>query len=566
MHDIDMELKLQLEGNHIEARKISDKLEKLGIDKIPTNEGQPKEDIWMRHSFNRGWFLIQDGDYQSGSKLLENGRYLNVYGSPPLNTPAPIFNPSIHDIKGKNIIVSLEGGYGDEIIHSRFATSYKKLGAEKVYLAAAPELVSLLSRIEGVDGVILRNQTNTVKHDYWIPGFSSGWVAGHEFGKNFPSKPYLNAKPSSVDVWKNIINSDKIKVGIRWAGNPKFEHQQFRKFPEEFLINLSKYKEIQVYSLQRDHNLVQLPNEIIDLQHTLLSWEDTAAAIMNLDIVITSCTSIAHLSAALGKETWVIVPILPYHTWTPGCPDSTKSEYYECVTLFRQELAGEWNDTFQKLYQSLEKRFDLEHIDLPNEDKKFIKLNLGCGLLKQDKFINVDKSSLVNPDEVVDLNNTPWPWKDNSVDHIIAKSILEHLGETNEDFIEIIKEMYRVSTTGAIWEIEVPHWRCDVALDDLTHKRLITPGMFNLFNKQLLVSRKKRGFSDSLLAFEHNVDIEICDIQFEYTDAFESGIKEGSMSQEQIIYALNHMNNVATATRLLIQVHKPGRCDLNEIL
>ena len=227
MHEIDQMLQLQLEGRHTEARVLSDKLEAIGPDKIQDPKGQNTQDIWMRHCFNRGWFLIQQGDYQKGSQLLENGRFLNVYGSPPLMTNAPLYNPQAHDIRGKSIIVSLEGGYGDEIIHARFAQSFKALGADKVYLAAAPELVSIFSRIEGVDGVILRNQANTVAHDYWIPGFSAGWVAGHTFD-NFPNKPYLTARPESVQVWQSLITSDKIKVGIRWAGNPKFEHQQFK--------------------------------------------------------------------------------------------------------------------------------------------------------------------------------------------------------------------------------------------------------------------------------------------------------------------------------------------------
>ena len=112
-------------------------------------------------------------------------------------------------------------------------------------------------------------------------------------------------------IWKNIINSEKPKVGIRWSGSPLFEHQQFRIFPPEPLIDLYKYSDVQLYSLQRDTDTRELPEEIIDLQHIIISWEDTTAAIENMDLVITSCTSIAHLSAAMGKPTWVIVPLLP---------------------------------------------------------------------------------------------------------------------------------------------------------------------------------------------------------------------------------------------------------------
>ena len=559
-----MMLKLQLDGQHQEARAISDKIEQNGPDKLLDTNGNNTQDIWFRHCFNRGWFIINDGDYQAGCQLLEHGRYLNVYGSPPLKTDAPIFNPEKHDIRGKSIIVSLEGGYGDEIIHARFATSFKKLGAANVCIAAAPELVSVFERIEGVDKVILRNQSHLVQHDFWIPGFSAGWVSGHTFD-DFPNDSYLAPRPESVEVWKSMITSEKIKVGIRWAGNPKFEHQQFRRFPENFITNLSKYDELQLYSLQRDHNLLQLPEGVTDLQHFLISWEDTMAAIANLDIVITSCTSVAHLSAAMGKETWVITPILPYHTWTPGSPNSSTSPYYKSVRLFRQKDAKTWNDCFQELYTALEEKFNLEHIDMPNEDRVVKRLNLGCGLNKFDGFVNVDSNDLVKPDEVVDLEVLPWPWKDREFDHIVAKDVLEHLGNTGDDFIQTVKEMYRVSENGAIWEIMVPHWRCDIALDDPTHKRVITPGMFNLFNKRIQIDKARAKESDSPLAFIHDVDIEICDTQFEYTAPWANRLKRGEITQEELTYALNHMNNVATYTRMLIQVHKPGRYDHSEL-
>lgn len=563
MHEIDEMLKLQLDGFHTEARKLSDKLEAIGPEKILDPNGKNTQDIWMRHCFNRGWFLIQDGDYQAGCKALEHGRFLSVYGSPPLRTDAPIYNPTEHSIKGKSIIISLEGGYGDEIIHARFAKRFKELGADKVYLAAAPELVSVFERIEGVDKVILRNQASTVSHDYWVPGFSAGWVSGCTFD-DFPGKPYLTPQSSSVEVWKSMINSDKIKVGIRWAGNPKFEHQQFRRFPENFITNLAKYPELQLYSLQKDHNLVALPEGVVDLQHFMISWEDTIAAIANLDIVITSCTSIAHMAAGMGKETWVLVPVLPYHTWTYKSPDSRASPYYECARVFRQTQKSHWNDTFQLLYTELEEKFKLEHIDMPDEDRIPKRLNMGCGLKKIEGFVNTDSNPMVKPDVLVDFNQFPWPFKDNEFDHIVAKDVLEHLGNTGEDFIKIIKEMYRVSHNGAIWEVQTPHWRCDTALDDPTHRRLITKGMFGMFNKRMQIERLQDDGPDSPLAFEHDVDIEVCDMQFEYTKPWADKVRERTVSEEELNFALNHFNNVASSIMFLIQVHKPGRNDFSE--
>ncbi len=85
----------------------------------------------------------------------------------------------------------------------------------------------------------------------------------------------------------------------------------------------------------------------------LVSWEDTLAAIEQLDLVITSCTSVAHASAALGKETWVIVPILPYYLWAlPG----KRSPWYKSVRLFRQKKFGDWSEVMLEISQALSQR------------------------------------------------------------------------------------------------------------------------------------------------------------------------------------------------------------------
>jgi hypothetical protein len=565
MHDIDRQLKHMLVGEFDKGWELSEKLEKLGYGNLErTDDKQSHEEIWLRHQFNRGWYLIQQGKYLEGCQALESGRHLNVYGGSPLKTDAPIFNPEEHDPNGKSIILSLEGGYGDEMIHVRFAQSLKNIGFEKVTVACAPELVSLLSRVPGVDQVILRNEAHKVQHDFWVPGFSAGWISGHKTFDNFPNKPYILPLEESVNIWSSIIKSDKIKVGIRWAGNPKFEHQQFRKFPVEFISNIAKYQELEVYSLQRDDNTVPLPKNITDLQYLLLSWEDTAAAIANMDLVITSCTSIAHLSAAMGKETWVIVPILPYHTWTLGAPSSITSPYYESVKLFRQKEPNKWDKTFEELYGSLEIKFNLKYNEMPNCDREPRKLHMGCGFQKLPGFLNVDILESAKPDEVIDLNK-PLPWQDDEFCHIVAKDVLEHLGNTGEDLINVLKEMYRISCHGAIWEIVVPHWRCHTAIDDPTHRRPITVGLFHLFDRVSLLNRAKSKQGVSYLAFEHDIDISVLDTQFEFTGPWQKRIDEKTITQEELDFALNTYNNVALTTRLLIQVHKPARIKYEEL-
>jgi hypothetical protein len=339
MHLIDQQLNLMVRGRVREAWKIAQELE----------ENFPDD---PRAKFNRGWFLINQGELQQGFQCLEFGRSLNVYGSGRLNTAKPIWDQS--DLAGKTVIINLEAGYGDNIIYARFATEVWARGGTCI-LCCEPSLHSLFLRIPGVSKCITLNEVSHTHHDFWIPAFSCSWLFGHTF-QNLPNEPYISANRDSTDIWKNIVNSKKPKIGIRWSGNPKFEHQQFRIFPAKMLIDLHKqFSHCQFYSLQRDNDLIELPDEVSDLQHLLLSWEDTTACIQNLDLVITSCTSIAHLASAMGKPTWVIVPVLPYHVWAYG--DEHTPWYQESTRVFRQKTFGKWDDPFEKVSEELSKLF-----------------------------------------------------------------------------------------------------------------------------------------------------------------------------------------------------------------
>jgi hypothetical protein len=340
MHLIDQHLDFMLKGQFKEAWKISQKLEKLCPDDL-------------RHRFNRAWHILRKGDFQIGHQMLDSGRFLNVYGDSRLPTNKPIWNRQ--NLKNKKVILNLEGGIGDQFIYIRFINEIAKRKGICI-VCCDPSINCIVSRLEGVFKCIQRNEVPITQHDYWIPSFSASWLFDHTF-ETLPNKPYIISKKESNKVWEKIINSEKIKIGIRWSGNPKFEHEQFRKFPSNFLIDLKKYDKLQLYSLQRDNDTQNLHNKIIDLQHLLISWEDTCSAIENLDLVITSCTSIAHLSSAMGKPTWVIVPILPYYIWAYG---KNHSPWYQKTTkIYRQQTFSKWDETFKKLEKDLVKKYKL---------------------------------------------------------------------------------------------------------------------------------------------------------------------------------------------------------------
>ena len=298
-----------------------------------------------RAAFNRGWHLLREGKLKEGFQHLDRGRSENVFGSPALEGA----EWKGESLANKRILLRGEGGLGDEIINVRFAKQLHELGA-KVTVSCHPSLGLVFARLPFIDSLVMRNYEAVSYFDYWTPAMSVAGKVCNSFDE-LESGAYLTAAPTHIHKFKQIINSSKLKVGIRWAGNNQFEHEQFRKFPTELMLSLQDIPHIQLYSLQRDADLVTLPESIIDLGSFIDTWEDTAGAIANLDLVITSCTSIAHMAAALGKPTWVIVPVLPYYIWAE---EGNKSSWYDSVTLFRQEKFGEWSEPFNKIRKELE--------------------------------------------------------------------------------------------------------------------------------------------------------------------------------------------------------------------
>ena len=136
-----------------------------------------------------------------------------------------------------------------------------------------------------------------------------------------------------------------------------------------------------------------------------------------------------------------------------------------------------------------------------------MKLNLGSGSNPKPDFVNVDKYG--TPDVKHDLEEFPWPWDNNSIDEILMNHILEHLGETSDIFLGIMKEIYRICKPRAKIKISCPHPRHDDFISDPTHIRAITPRLFELFSKKNNEKWAEGGFANSPLALYLNVDFFI---------------------------------------------------------
>lgn len=187
------------------------------------------------------------------------------------------------------------------------------------------------------------------------------------------------------------------------------------------------------------------------------------------------------------------------------------------------------------------------------------RLNLGCGFKKFYDHWNVDIEPRCNPDQVWDLEQTPWPYEDNFFTKITADNILEHLGQNPRVFTNIIKEMYRVSQDQAEWFVSVPHHRCDLFWDDYTHVRPLSAKTFQMFDQNLNFETIERKLSESTFGIYHSVDLEVYDVNYNIINYWREQQQQGMIGPAQLNVNLNTMANICETIDIFIRVHKPGR-------
>lgn len=290
--------------------------------------------------FNRGIYELMQGRMSAGFDCFDAGRWVGTYGDQPLPTSKSIYRGE--NLDGKYLLLCSEGGLGDEIINVRFAKEFAQRGA-KVTVACDPSLMSVFARIPEIASVVEHRSAPHVYHDYWVPGLSAPSVLRLEYSM-LKGDAYLSAHPEYQRKWRPILDEKfkgKKRIGLRFYGGSKFKDDLYRRFPKDDLIKALDGRE-----------WINLQKEESDL--ALDSWEDTLAIISQLDLVITSCTSIAHAAGALGIPTWVVTPIMPYFTWAlPG----EFTPWYNSIQVYRQTRFASWDDVFLRIKNDLSLRF-----------------------------------------------------------------------------------------------------------------------------------------------------------------------------------------------------------------
>lgn len=271
----------------------------------------------------------------------------------------PIARWQGESIAGKSLLIWPEQGLGDQIMCVAYIAAVRAAAQpSRVILVCTKALVSLFSRIPGIDQVVVRDEAMPLC-DYWT-GIMS--LPHHLVQMQAPLPAplaYLSADPQYLsEPVRQLLATAPRKIGLCWKGSPAFASDHLRSFALSTLTPLLAADDVRWITLlpgTRDEFLAWAAGKAVDLGHEIdaatPAFEETAAVIAELDLVITSDTSIAHLSIALGKTTWLLLYSAGEWRWDiHPMADSPQ------LRIFRQSREGDWASVVQAVLAQLNSR------------------------------------------------------------------------------------------------------------------------------------------------------------------------------------------------------------------
>jgi tetratricopeptide (TPR) repeat protein len=291
--------------------------------------------------FERGW---KEYEWRWKTQEFASGR--RDFAQPQWRGEEPL--------AGRTILLHAEQGYGDAIQFVRYAPLVAALGA-KVILEVPRPLTALFSRIAGVSLVIGRGD-KLPELDCHCPLVGLPLAFKTRLETIPASTAYLSAARDRVIKWRQRLPQPRARrIGIAWAGNPAFAGDQTRSIGLTRFSPLLSVAGVEFLSLQRDlregdRDILRSHSHVLQVGDPIEDFDDAAAIMSSVDLVISSDTSVAHLAGAMGKPVWVLLQYDADWRWLVGRSDSP---WYPTARLFRQPGIDDWESVVARLIGEL---------------------------------------------------------------------------------------------------------------------------------------------------------------------------------------------------------------------
>ncbi len=261
-------------------------------------------------------------------------------------------------LQGLTILLHAEQGIGDTIQFVRYAAIVKSLGA-KVVVECQKPLRKILATCPGIDQLVASG-SSLPAFDVQSPLQSLPRWFRTTIDSIPAAVPYLSVDPNLKAEWRDKLAAVRgFRIGINWHGRGGMGSYRKRDVPlNEFSI-LARIPNVRLVRLQKDVEPGELDDtrqsvpliELGDFDTDHGAFMDTAAVMANLDLVITSDTSVAHLAGALGVPVWLALPVASDWRWLLERSDSP---WYPTMKLFRQTAQGDWKGVFERMAEELQ--------------------------------------------------------------------------------------------------------------------------------------------------------------------------------------------------------------------
>ena len=256
-------------------------------------------------------------------------------------------------LEGRAIFLYGEQGFGDNIQFVRFLPQVAQRAAT-VYLQVPAPLEPLM--VEGLPGNcrLLRQGARLPEIQFHCPLMSLPAVLGTRLDNIPAAVPYLRADPERTRAWRERLAGDALNVGVAWSGKPSHVNDRNRSMTLATFRAIDapgcRFVTVQPQLRDVDRETLAAWPQALDLGKELRDFADTAALVEALDLVISVDTGVAHLTGALGRPLWVLLPHAPDWRWMLEREDTP---WYPTARLFRQPVAGNWDPVLARVRDEL---------------------------------------------------------------------------------------------------------------------------------------------------------------------------------------------------------------------
>ena len=294
------------------------------------------------------------GDFEKGWRGYQHRRDYDTHHS-----KAGFDRPEwlgVESLDGKTVLVHAEFGLGDTIQFCRYIPLMEKAGAQ-VLFAPQPKIRTLMASLGGSVEIVDVDDPS-LAFDYHCRAMNLPLAFGTVLETIPAATPYLAAEPERFARWRQIIGDRGFKVGVCWRGS-RIGDEKGLSFASADLAGLATIPGVRLISLQKsddpmerkalaEQTAIETPLDPADLSEE--GMLETAALISACDLVISCDTSIAHLAGALGRLTWVVMPVDGDWRWLDRRADSP---WYPQMRLFRPTLLGSRQAVFEAVETEL---------------------------------------------------------------------------------------------------------------------------------------------------------------------------------------------------------------------